>query len=469
MPANSDSSEALALPDSSGLLADSVRWFWLELARAADRKGDPDLLSGTVVVQLPDSPAERNAVAGLLQGRGQNLPGSRRKVRLEELAAVVSRHCPGMTPGAVATQVLGRPVAERKLAQRALEERQMALANGFAAHIHGSAGAHGMLGDPRHVWNRLRQSGQAARMLSASEQFPGGVDGLLGMLVHILVQLPIAGRASTGQPNDHILVPLNRTLDRRLLASTSTGDPHALDEGTVLGGLVLSILTAAELVPAGVRARASWARVGVSCDELVGGLMMLGIHPEGWIIPNDAVVTVPPRYLVEARWPAAPTGGGWVFVTENPSVIAAAADIASAGLVRLICTNGTPSAIEVAAVAALETEGWQVAVRADFDAAGIRHVNSVLAATQDARPWRMSDQDYLSALNALGATRSEGMGQEMPDPSWDLGLGTAMRVKGTPVFEESLMPLLLQDLRHGRPPSERIPSTANASDTPPTN
>lgn len=457
MPKNSEKLEPLALPISSGLLADSVSWFWHELARAGDRRGDPDLLSGTVVVQLPESPAERNAVAGLLQGRGPNLPGSRRKVRLEELAEVVSRHCPGMTPGAVAAQVLQRPLAEKKLAQRALEVRKIALANNFAAHIHGSPAAYGLLGDPQRVWKRLQQSGQVAKMLSASEQFPGGVDGLLGMLVRILVQLPVAGSILTGEPNEHIPVPLNPTLDRRLLASASTGDPHALDEGTVLGGLILSLLTAGETIPAGLRPRAAWARVGVSCDELVGGLMMLGIHPEEWIIPNDAVITVPPRHLADVRWPAAPPGGAWVFVTENPSVIAAAAKMPSSGIVRLICTNGTPSAIEVAAVSALEAEGWHVAVRADFDTAGIRHVNTILAAAENACPWRMSAKDYLEVLDSLQTVDALGLGQEVPEPSWDVQLGTSMQERGTPVFEESLLPLLLQDLRRGTPPSSPNP------------
>lgn len=442
-----------ALPDSSGLLADSLRWFWNDLARAADHRGDPDLVSGTVMVQLPESPAERNAVAGLLQGRGPGAPGSRRKVRLEEIAEVVARHSPEMTPGAVASQVLGRPVAEKKLVRRALEERQKALATAFTSHIHGSVIANAMLGEPLRIWDRLRQSGQVARMLSISDEFPGGDDALMDVLVRILVQLPIADCASSGHPNDHIRVALNRTLDRRLLASASTGDPHALDEGTALGGLVLSILAAAELLPTGMRARASWAAVGVSCDELVGGLMMLGIYPSGWSIPNDAIVTVPPRHLVEARWPAAPTDGAWVFVTENPSVISAAAEIASTDPVRLICTNGTPSAVEVAAIAALEGEGWNVAVRADFDAAGLRHVNAILAAAKGAHAWRMSVTDYLEAMDALGTINAWRPGQEVPDPTWDTGLGMVMRESGIPVFEESLLPLLLQDLRRGSPPS----------------
>jgi len=60
-----------------------------------------------------------------------------------------------------------------------------------------------------------------------------------------------------------------------------------------------------------------------------------------------------------------------VFVTENPSVIAAAATAAGtidgtaddqASPIRLLCTVGTPSAIEAAAIARLAGAGWQVAV-----------------------------------------------------------------------------------------------------------
>jgi hypothetical protein len=70
---------------------------------------------------------------------------------------------------------------------------------------------------------------------------------------------------------------------------------------------------------------------------------------------------LPPRVLARCEWPRG--DGSWVFVTENPSVASAAADLAAGGVdVRLICTSGTPSPGEIAAVARLPTAGWRVSV-----------------------------------------------------------------------------------------------------------
>src|SRR6266568_2971189 len=41
----------------------------------------------------------------------------------------------------------------------------------------------------------------------------------------------------------------------------------------------------------------------------------------------------------------------WVFVTENPSILSAAADLADdVETVRVLCTSGTPSASEIGAI-----------------------------------------------------------------------------------------------------------------------
>jgi Protein of unknown function C-terminus (DUF2399) len=55
---------------------------------------------------------------------------------------------------------------------------------------------------------------------------------------------------------------------------------------------------------------------------------------------------------------------------------------------------GTPSATEIAAIAELAATGWAVAVRADFDSAGIRHVTALLNGVPGAIPWRMTVADY---------------------------------------------------------------------------
>lgn len=140
----------------------------------------------------------------------------------------------------------------------------------------------------------------------------------------------------------------------------------------------------------------------------------------------------------------------WVFVTENPSVLSAARQLALSGAVpRLICTSGTPSALETAAIARLHDAGWNVAVRADFDEAGLTHIQTLRTTTPDATPWRMGTDDYLATVD-LDNPRQLTRTQRLRSP-WDPGLADAMRRTGTPAYEEALLPQLLDDIATGRP------------------
>ncbi|WP_432994955.1 TIGR02679 domain-containing protein [Dactylosporangium sp. CA-233914] len=154
------------------------------------------------------------------------------------------------------------------------------------------------------VWPVLHRNGWIARLA-------GTTDGaaVIDQAAAVIAALPTAGER----------------LDRRRLAEAVTRYPHALDTGP-LPGLVLAILAAAGVIPTGQSPRTAWAAVGVDCDDLTGGLLALGIHPAGWSLPPGTVVTLPPRELARCAWPAPPGRDTWVFVTENPSVVTAAAD-----------------------------------------------------------------------------------------------------------------------------------------------
>jgi uncharacterized protein (TIGR02679 family) len=234
------------------------------------------------------------------------------------------------------------------------------------------------------------------------------------------------------------------------LATDITGDPHALDYGTALGGLTLAMLTIVGRVAPGQRPRDAWATVGVDGDDIIGGLSAIGILPRGWQVPQGAALTLPPRVLKDCEWPRPEVEGSWVFVTENPSVLSAAADLAVHGSpARVLCMSGTPSSIEVGAIARLADSRWRVAVRADFDPAGIAHVNAVLSSVPGAQPWRMAVADY------LGSSSSEASGalafDSFPEARWDADLASVIRGKGSFAYEEALLPVLLDDLRRGRP------------------
>ncbi|MGH7487510.1 MAG: DUF2399 domain-containing protein, partial [bacterium] len=177
------------------------------------------------------------------------------------------------------------------------------------------------------------------------------------------------------------------------------------------------------------------------------------VVPEGWVIPLGATLTLPPKELSGVEWAPPVSPGDCVFVTENPSVLAAAVQTFreqqsdSLRTPRVVCTAGTPSQVECAAVAALVAAGWQVAVRADFDVAGLAHVRALLAAAPSARPWRMLAADYVAAVGD-GAPQLAVPEDAAP---WAPGLASAMNRSGVPVFEESLLTQLLDDIGHGLP------------------
>lgn len=415
--------------DLAPLLTPELAWLWFEVAKAADRRGDPHLRTGSLTIRLPEDAAERAPATGLLGGRALPATGSRR-VDLAKMTARLQARRPNLTPGAVAAHSVGRPLAPRTRVHADRLAREAELEDA----VHGllECGPLVAAGVGRaELWAAIRRSGWVTRLVKAT-------DGrlLVGQATAVLRSLPIGDLRA----------------DRRRLADGATGNPHALDEGSPLAGLVLAVLTAAGLLGVAMRARAAWDAVGVDFDDLTGGLITLGVHPRGWTVPAGATVTLPPRELADVVWARPPFADAWVFVTENPSVGTAAADlVAREGVtVALVCTSGTPSALEVRAIGRLPSAGWRVAVRADFDEAGLAHVRSLLAGVPGAVAWRMGASDYRASLRADTAEARQSV--TMGATPWDPDLAPAMAAAGVPAFEESLLDVLLGDLGRGIPP-----------------
>lgn len=415
--------------DLAPLLDPRLTWLWDQIASAADRRGDATMEAGALIVRAPDPPEERAAVGGLIGGAKVLKRGSKRRVDLAALTSRLRVRGERLTPGAVAAHVLGRPLAVRAAAasERVGIERQLIVRFGDAiARIPEGASARP---DSDDAWQVFRRAGWVARLAATADP---------------IRLLELATRTMAALPRDE------GRADRRRLASDVCGDPHGLDGGTALGGLALAVLAAAKVIPPRLRPRVAWAMVGVDCDDVTGGLLSIGILPMDWVIPGASPVTLPPRVLAACRWPSPARRGEFVFVTENPSVASAAADLASSGVIRLLCTSGNPSAGEIRAIARLVTSGWSIAVRADFDEAGLRNVAAVLAGIPTAVPWRMGAEDYLASI---GPAHTSGPAPfvRLPETSWDPELSRIMREKGVPAFEEALLPDLLDDLRRGRP------------------
>jgi hypothetical protein len=143
--------------------------------------------------------------------------------------------------------------------------------------------------------------GWITRLLNTSEP-----DALLALALQVVARLP----------------PPGQRIDRRVLVP---GNPHALDAGT-LPALVLALTGSFAAT-----ARSSWARIGVDCDDLLGGLIITGVTPRNWRIPPGATFTLRPRELAKIEWEPPETPDSWAFVTENPSVLAAASNLALTG------------------------------------------------------------------------------------------------------------------------------------------
>jgi uncharacterized protein (TIGR02679 family) len=405
------------------LLDPNLTWLWEQIGRAADRRGTAALDEGSLSVRVPHAAEARAAAAGLLGGRVLR-GGQTCSVKLGQLMQKLQVRGQRLTPGAVAAHALGRPLAVRAAVDVQRRQREHQMLSVFL-ELTRSTSREAFV-RPQAIWAGLRRSGWIARLLTAED-----ADRLLRSALAVIERLP--------PPGVHA--------DRRTLATAVTGNPHALDQGSALAGLTMALLIAAERIKPRQRTRDAWAALGVDCDDLVGGLIALGILPADWILPRGTPVTLPPRVLNVCQWPL-PTSSSCVFVTENPSIVSAAADLAAQrDGIRLLCTSGTPSAIEIAAIARLAHQGWNVAVRADFDSAGLGHVAAILKAVPHSTPWRMGAGDYAESLRCA---MSEGTVLEpIPDTPWDPQLSVTMRERGLAGYEESLLPLLLKDLQSG--------------------
>ncbi|WP_267595921.1 TIGR02679 family protein [Carbonactinospora thermoautotrophica] len=380
---------------------EDLRWLvdrmWSRLARDLPLDGDVTLRAAT--------PAQRQAVARLLgraPGRGTSLT-----VPLPAVAETLRRA--GIAPDLrTAVEALRGPVVNR-VAEREAAERA------WAAAIEPAEAAARLRPALRSWADWLRQTG-IVRRLAGADAARGRA--LVENAVAVLDRLPASG------------VPLS------VLAATATGDGHALDHGRPLATLVLRAAAALGGMPAGGDAewrRAVWASVGVLHGELTNPVLVLNVPGDAktatgralavWAEAGQPVHLTARQLLRDA--PEPPVAGRRVFVCENTSVVAAAADRLGAAAAPLVCVESHPGAAATLLLRILLARGATLHYHGDFDWAGLVIANGVLARFA-ARPWRMSAGDYLAAA-APGGRSLRG------DPvvaSWDPALHEAMQARG---------------------------------------
>src|SRR5438270_3959092 len=277
-------------------------------------------LQGPIVLSRA-SQAQRRAVERLL-GRPVS-PGVALSVRLESVLVTLVR-AGAATDLRSAVEVFTGPVADRRADRAATEQ---AWAEAFAP----------------------LEAISAQRPVLAPWLASVRSTGLLRRLAHgdAVIALALAQAAA-------------RTIERlpcratplSVLASSGTGDGHSLDAGRPLSSLVIRAAGRLGDVPDGDGAewrRTVWAAVGVLSGELTSPVLCLNLPAETTSAAGRALASWSevgqPVYLTARQLLRDPPSfqslrGRRVYVCENPTVVAEAANVVGSASAPLVCANG---------------------------------------------------------------------------------------------------------------------------------
>jgi uncharacterized protein (TIGR02679 family) len=379
-------------------LAWLVQRAWRRLARGQ---------TGGLVTLGHATAAQRDAVERLLGRRAA--PGQSISVRLDDLEVLLRQA--GICDDLVeAMEALGGPLVDARARRQETEAAWAGLV---------SAGSRPWL-------EELRATGLLRRLARNDLAVAGE---LLRQALEIERRLPARG------------LPLAE------LAAAVTGDSHALDPGTPLGTIAVRIAAGQGGAWDGAEARRdAWASAGVLCDELSAPVLTLGLRGDGPGLTDRALrlhaeagepYRLTTRQLL--REPPALASAATVYVCENPTVVAAAANRLGAACAPLVCLEGQPRTAARVLLGLLAAAGVRLAYHGDFDWAGIQ-IGNLVVRRHGAVPWRFCSADYRAAR---GGRALEG---SPVAAVWDPALQAAMVAGGRAVHEEEVLEVLLVDL-----------------------
>lgn len=369
-------------------------------------------------IRLDDlSPAEVDAVCGLL---GVRRPADGRiRVSLAVLDTALLKSALG--GGVIATlEVLSGPVVDRR-AERA-EARGERETLWRTAHGHPAASD----ATVQRWLEALRRRGRLAK--------PDLVDPavLVERTLDLVGWLLVNRADSTAAP-----VPL------AVLASDRLGDAHALDADTALGALAFDAVC---VLSESNDARRAWATFGVQLDRLSSSALAFMLPGMAESLSGTAARTGEPlrvtHRMIDRGFGLASEHVGRVWICENPAIVSVAADRLGTRCAPLVCLEGMPGTAAIRLLTALRTAGASLAVHTDFDLGGLAIASHVIARF-GATPWRLGTADYLAALTRP----SIALGHTIGETPWDLHLGPTMNERRRAVHEESIVDMLLDDLR----------------------
>ena len=238
-----------------------------------------------------------------------------------------------------------------------------------------------------------------------------------------------------------------------LLAARTLGDSHALDSGRPAATLALRAcfpLSGIDGQTPERSIREKWAELGVSVNELAAPVLALNLPAVAGSACGDMIVVTArygePLHLSlrlllrsPAQWSVADRS---VFVCENPSIVATAAEQLGARCEPLVCTDGMPGAAQRTLLRQLAAAGARLHYHGDFDWGGIKIANFVMREF-GARAWKFGADDYLAAGAETGLPLPI---DQRVEASWDARLGEEMGRVGFAVHEERVVARLLEDL-----------------------
>lgn len=236
------------------------------------------------------------------------------------------------------------------------------------------------------------------------------------------------------------------------LANDATGDPHALDQGRSLSGMVLDAVACAFGYPKAVdaeTARSLWEMVGVVPDPHSSTVLALGVKGNQrtalgrWLQACAEVGEPVVLSLAQLRrWPLPPSRpDDCIYVVENPSLLAEASPEWNGP--PLLCSSGRPTIATVTLIRQLAAAGATVYQHADFDPTGVA-ITGWLADRTGSVPWKMTAADYVASLSPASP---EFLG-EPPETPWDPDLQTTMSKHHKALYEEQVRIKLLRSIAH---------------------
>ncbi|MGW3108718.1 TIGR02679 family protein [Streptomyces sp. NPDC001100] len=377
----------------------------------------------------------------------------RRMERDEPLTGPLTLTSPTSAERAAAERLLGRaPRAGRSLTVRldavdTVVRRSGISPDGLAAAVTALTGPVTRLADVREQETNAWQEAYAPLTVLPPELAEWAHQLRKDGLVRRLARTPHAAKVLLTDATTALQpLPADPAVSLPAFAATALGDAHALDDGTPLATIVLSGIRALTGFPDGNGAewrREAWASAGLLRDALSSTVLTLGLRGTpalDWMTDagEPAVLTLrqlthnPPRTTPEV-----------VYVCENPTVVATAADTHGPTCPPLVCLQGQPSAAALTLLRHLHSHGSMLRYHGDFDWGGLRIADALLRRVPW-QPWHYTAADYRTA--AATTPLAPPLTGTPATAAWDPDLTAALTELGVRIEEETVLDVLLADL-----------------------